>query len=207
MLVDCGAGMGAEQITANLEDAGFGPGDIDWIVVTHSHADHSGGAAKLRQLLGARIICSPQTARIVRVGEAAMGLEEARQRGWYPQEYRYAAFEPDAEISGGEQLVLGDLTVEFLETPGHAHDQLSLYCPELQALFCSDVVFAGGRIAVQQAADFSLPSLAESIGKLADLRITGLFPGHWEPLPTDGGETLQAALRTFQAGLVPDSIV
>lgn len=207
LLVDCGAGMDTEAILARAADCGFNPFDIGWIFVTHHHADHSGGAAKLRSATGARIVASPATAAIAERGEAAMGLDAARELGIYPADYRYAAWKADRLVQDNETMRIGKLTLRILATPGHSRDHIAVYCPELKALFSSDLVFDGGRIAVQPSADFSLEDVRQSLSKLADLEIRGLFPGHGPALPEDGGETLRRALRVFAAGEVPESIV
>jgi glyoxylase-like metal-dependent hydrolase (beta-lactamase superfamily II) len=206
-LIDCGSGLGVPALVRELARRGFAPRDIGWIIVTHSHADHSGAAEALRRLTGARVVASRATARIMRAGEALMKLDEARAKGIYPAHYRYVPCSPDLEVGEGDRLAVGDLTLEVIATPGHSHDHISLYCPELGALFCGDVVFEGGRIAVQQAPDFSLDALQASIVKLAARRIVGLYPGHKAPLADDGGRTLHLAAQRFAAGAVPDSIV
>ena len=207
MLIDCGSGMGVEAILSNLNRLGYQATDINWIVVTHNHADHSGGAHELRLRTGAKIICSQRTASIVQIGESAMGLKAAKEQGIYPKDYHFIPITPDLIVRDGEQIMLGELSIQFLETPGHSFDQISVYCPELEALFCSDVIFAGGKIAVQQAADFSLVELEQSIRKMSKLQITDLYPGHWEPLRADRGATLHQAIKLFDAGIIPGSIV
>ena len=45
VLLDCGFGLA--EVTARLARAGYGPGDLDGIIVTHEHGDHGGGVAKI----------------------------------------------------------------------------------------------------------------------------------------------------------------
>ena len=48
-LIDVGAGMGAEQIVANIGAPGsIRPGSAS-ILLTHAHGDHAGGAARMRR--------------------------------------------------------------------------------------------------------------------------------------------------------------
>src|SRR5262245_15851215 len=45
----------ADAVLKNIRTLGFNPSDIKYIFVTHSHTDHLGGAAKIKQISGARV--------------------------------------------------------------------------------------------------------------------------------------------------------
>ncbi|MBP1988557.1 MBL fold metallo-hydrolase [Paenibacillus eucommiae] len=208
LLIDCGAGMGAGPIAKTIEELGFQLSDISHILLTHGHADHAGGASKLQQLTGAQLVCSPATARIMREGdEAAIGLPGAREAGIYPEDYKLIPCSPSIEVQEGDRLQVGDLSIEFIETPGHSFDMVCAYCPELKALFSSDTVFEGGRVAVIDTADFSMTDLESSMQKLANLDTAALFPGHMDPVLENARETVLKAAAIFAHGLVPESIV
>jgi hydroxyacylglutathione hydrolase len=207
ILVDCGGGRNTHKLLDILAQHGFSGEQLEWIVLTHAHADHSGGAALLQRQFGAKVVCSRLTAELVSGGEDTLEIGKAREQGIYPADYRYESCVPTIVIEDGEKLYCGDLELHFITTPGHSRDHMSIYIPQLAALFCGDVLFSNGRIAVQQAEDFSFEELADSIRRLKELQAKDLFPGHLQPLCGDYGKTLTAAERKFAAGEIPESIV
>jgi hydroxyacylglutathione hydrolase len=86
-----------------------------WILHTHGHPDHSGGSARLRAELGARVI-----------GHAA----DAR---W---------FAPDEDVAGKTELVFGSLRVRVHEVPGHTPG--SVLYQWSGRLLTGDTLFWGG---------------------------------------------------------------
>ncbi|MFD0713533.1 MBL fold metallo-hydrolase [Paenibacillus sp. GCM10027626] len=207
IIIDCGSGRNTWKLLDNLAQHGFSGEQLEWIILTHAHADHSGGAAMLQRRFGSKVVCSKQTARLMSGGEEALKLGEAREQGIYPADYHYEPCEPSLMVEDGDILRCGGVEVHFLASPGHSHDHMSVYIPQLAALFCGDVLFSEGRIAVQQADDFSLEELSASIRRLEALQVKDLFPGHLQPLCGDYGETLAAVARRFAAGEIPESIV
>ena len=52
--------------------------------------------------------------------------------------------EPDGALSDGKRLVVGDVSLTVLHTPGHSPGSVCLYSPELEVVFTGDTLFAGG---------------------------------------------------------------
>ena len=124
-------------------DAHGRPGDIRYIVCTHSHPDHSPGAKPLQALCVAHGRASPPV----------LGLPSA------PTARPASAFIPDRLLQNNELLVLtgiaheGDLTLNLshqhrhtlqaIHTPGHAANHLCLVLREDGLLFSGDHVLNG----------------------------------------------------------------
>jgi hydroxyacylglutathione hydrolase len=89
------------------------------ILVTHHHADHSGGVAALANQTGAAVYV-PAGERID-CGTAA----------------------PTRLRQGDRVAILGD-TFEVLDVPGHTAGHIAYFAASLRALFCGDTLFAGG---------------------------------------------------------------
>lgn len=63
ILVDCGLDYEKERSIQSNEDFPFNPGDIDVVILTHAHIDHSGNLPTLVRLgFNGQILCTPPTA-------------------------------------------------------------------------------------------------------------------------------------------------
>ena len=92
---------------------------LESILVTHHHADHTGGVDALRQATGATVY-GPATERIP------------------------APFEP---LQEGDRITSLGLDFQVLEVPGHTAGHIAFYTPEMDGqplLFCGDTLFSGG---------------------------------------------------------------
>ncbi|KXV21486.1 hydroxyacylglutathione hydrolase [Gluconobacter sp. NFX36] len=96
----------------------LGEGRLDLILLTHHHADHTGGVDALRERYGSKVFGPSQKPE------------------WLPR--------LDRGLEDGDTFFIGDVAVEVLLTPGHAVGHLSYVVPEVPALFCGDVLFSAG---------------------------------------------------------------
>src|SRR6185312_12951417 len=62
--VDCGTNHAVPRMLAALDDAGLAPAAVDWLILTHVHLDHAGGAGELiARLPNAKLVVHPRGAR------------------------------------------------------------------------------------------------------------------------------------------------
>lgn len=157
---------------------------IEQIWLTHSHLDHCGGVADLKEATGATLlgheIERPMRERVLEIcrmyGLPAGGMKNCP--------------EPDRYIKGGDTVTLSSYSFEVMFTPGHAPGHLCFYYEPGGVLFCGDTVFAGsiGRTDLPGGSHQQLiHSIKENILVLPDE--TRLFPGHG-PETTVGREKL-----------------
>jgi len=203
-LIDAGAGRDVDAILRNI-----GPTMPAYLLLTHGHADHAGGAAGLAQRIpGLRVLAGPPTDGWLAAGDERMtSLDVARAGGTYPPDYEFPPC-PDVEpITDGSEIDLGGVTLRAIATPGHAdgHTCYLLETPGQRALFSGDCVFTGGRISLQNLHDCRIPEYARSLTRLAELDIDALFPGHHEVSLTRAHRHLTAARDVFARGLLPRS--
>ena len=129
-------------------------GQIRMIVCTHSHPDHSPGAAPLQALC---------THKPPILGLASKPTARANSR-----------FTPDRELADGEKLVLqgtgveGEVThtLRVVHTPGHAANHLCLVLEEDGLLFSGDHVLNGSTTVIDPP-DGHMGDYLDSLDKLA----------------------------------------
>lgn len=107
-----------DLLVPNMQALGLDPKRIKYVVITHGHGDHWGGAKYLQDTYGAKVVAS----------EADWGMMESPQRGGGP----FANLVPprrDIVARDGGSLVLGNTTLKTYVTPGHTPGVLSLVFP------------------------------------------------------------------------------
>jgi glyoxylase-like metal-dependent hydrolase (beta-lactamase superfamily II) len=199
-LVDAGFGPGTEEIIENIRRDGLDPARITQIIITHYHADHAGGCAPMQRATGAAVLAPVEAAPTIRVADAdQIGLNWAKQFGFYPAEYQWEPCAVDGEFKDGDILTVGTLNVTALATPGHCmgHYCLLLRGNDRVSLFSSDCVFWGGAIILQNVADANLQQYAASMNKLAALEFDALLPGHLTVSLKNGKRHVEIAARDF----------
>jgi metallo-beta-lactamase class B len=105
-------------IVPNLVKLGLDPARIRYVIVTHGHGDHWGGAKFLQDTYGAKVVLS----------ETDWGMVESPSRGGGP----FASLIPprrDVGVKDGDLITLGDTSVRLHITPGHTPGTLSMMFP------------------------------------------------------------------------------
>jgi len=209
-LVDVGAGMGVSEILHNVEADGFRPSAIKKVLITHTHADHGGGAAKFRERLDAAFYVSEIEAPFLREGdEDAVGLTKARQDGFYPPDYRLEPCPVDVALNDGEAFHVGDLIITAILLPGHSTGSMMYLMEGKQGrtLFSGDTVLFGGMISLLNCVGSSLEDYRKHIGKLSGLNVRGLMPGHLNFCVNNGQQQLDLAVEAFKGLGVPTNMI
>lgn len=107
-----------EIIVPNLVKLGLDPRRIRYVVVTHGHGDHWGGAKYLQDTYGARVAMSATDWDMV----------ESPGHGGGP----FADLVPprrDVAVKDGDVVTLGKTTLKLYVTPGHTRGALSMIFP------------------------------------------------------------------------------
>jgi len=130
---------------------------VRWILVTHTHPDHSPGAARLAEMTGAELIGLPPPNAF----------------------HQDQTFKPDRMPGDGEQLTFDGHEIEVLHTPGHASNHVCFRHTQLDWVFTGDHVIDGSTVVINPP-DGNMKHYIESLQKLAARQCAALAPGHGE---------------------------
>ena len=206
VLIDAGSGLGIEATLDSIRDAGLDPRRVTLILLTHGHADHCGAAAELRQRTRSRVAIGQAEAEFLRkANEDALGLTIARREGFYPANYRLSPCAVDIEVHDGEMFHEGRFNIRAIHAPGHSLGSTCYLAkgPDRTYLFSGDVVFAKGEILLLNCPGSSLEEYRKHIGKLSNLGVDALMPGHGMFCLTHGQEHLDKCVANFRSLLPP----
>lgn len=126
---------------------------VRWVLVTHHHADHAAGVARLARETGAEVV--------------AFGPPKKAEAGWVP----------DRRARDGEVIEGTEWGLEVLHTPGHAPDHLCFFLEEERVLFTGDTVL-GGSTSVIAPPDGDMAVYLASLERIRKRRLARICPGH-----------------------------
>jgi hydroxyacylglutathione hydrolase len=211
-LIDTGFGAEGDfdTILDNVRQDGLDPRAIRKIVLTHYHADHIGAAREAQAKLDAEVIASSIAAPAIRASdESAVALDVAKAAGFYPPDFTLPSCPVHTELSEGDVVQVGHLTLQTWETPGHCDGHLSFLLTggTRNYLIGGDLVFWGGRVLLQNIHDCHIDRYAESVFKMAQLDFDALIPGHLQISLRYGKEQVELAAQAFRQLGVPPNIL
>jgi len=140
-------------------------GCISHVLCTHSHTDHSPGAAALKARTQALVLGQP-----------------APCDGYQDESYR-----PDRTLDDGDVIEVTGAGVRALHTPGHASNHVCLLLEPEGWLLTGDHLMGGSTVVILPP-DGSMRLYLESLRRLRTLPLTALLPGHGAVMPDPLGE-------------------
>jgi glyoxylase-like metal-dependent hydrolase (beta-lactamase superfamily II) len=157
IMVDSGL-AGDESVSGRLEYLlRLGDPTLEFIVLTHHHLDHAGGARRLREATGARVLIHPDEKALLRDA---------------------AAVPVDGTVADGDVLSAGSLMVRVLHTPGHSAGHIALFLEQGKVLFSGDNVLGLGTTAIAPPPFGDMAAYVRSLETMKALDAALLCPGH-----------------------------
>lgn len=118
ILIDATYAETSDLVLDSIRKLGFDPMNIKYLIITHEHADHFGGAGHIVQLTHARVGMS-QVA-----WEGVEQLQSSSRQG-----EQNPRLQRDLIIKDGDAIRLGDTELKFYLTPGHTPGSLAIEIP------------------------------------------------------------------------------
>lgn len=131
------------------------PGPVRWILVTHTHPDHSPAAMPLAEKTGAEL----------------MGILAPAGK------VQDKTFKPDRHLGDGDLLETGEFVLRAVHTPGHASNHLCYRHEAQRMLFTGDHIMSGSTVVIDPP-DGNMLHYLNSLERLKTLNLAALLPGH-----------------------------
>jgi glyoxylase-like metal-dependent hydrolase (beta-lactamase superfamily II) len=151
---------------------------LRWILVTHTHVDHSPLAARLRQATGAEVVGFGPPPNLP-VG-----------RGFEAHDRQFA---PDRLLCDRDRLDAGDAAIEAVYSPGHTSNHLCFELVGTGLLFSGDHVMSGSTVVIAPP-DGDMAVYMTSLEKVRARPLRRIGPGHGDMID-DPGAVLDEYLR------------
>jgi metallo-beta-lactamase class B len=100
-----------EAIVGGMKKLGLDPATVKYVIISHAHLDHDGGAKLMQDRFGSRII----------MGGPDWDMVEKSQN-----QYPHGKPKRDIVATDGQKVTPGDTSVTLIATPGHTPGTLSM---------------------------------------------------------------------------------
>lgn len=193
-IVETGPSPSIKHVKKGLETLGFPLDQVKYIIVTHIHLDHAGGAGLLiKECPNATVVVHPRGARhLIDPKKLAAGA-----RAVYGESFS-ELFDPIIPVPEDRLLVKGEgdtlqisskCTLEFLDTPGHSKHHFSIYDPKSNGMFTGDTVGIRYEQLIRDGASLFLPSTSPNqfdpnamqiaIDRVLGMKLDRIYFGHF----------------------------
>jgi hydroxyacylglutathione hydrolase len=166
ILIDTGSFLNRKEIISSLKEIDLNPEDINKVILTHNHFDHTGNVKIFKQ---AKIYGSHEDFKSKKLNTA------------FIESFKRLIQSPDEELEVKNIQPLEDLNIpEFtiIKTPGHTKGSVVLYMPKEKILFSGDTIFNRG-IGRTDLPNSQPEKMQDSLDKVNALDVDLLCPGHY----------------------------
>lgn len=192
-LVDTGIGTNREFLFDALDEVGIGAEDLEYVLPTHIHLDHAGGAGYVADAYPNATVMTHDIGvpHLVDPSRLVAGTKAAVDDQW--QFYVEPKLVPEDRIEGlegGETIDLGDRALEVVHAPGHAPHQVMFHDTSDDVLFTGDAagIWIPSERKVRQTSppsQFDLEQCLDDASTIVERDPDVLCFGHFGPLAFD----------------------
>ena len=144
-------------IEGGLRKLGLDPMQVKYVVITHGHADHYGGAQYLTDKLKAQLVMSETDWNFLSTAQRSTNPD----RGPIPRR--------GMSVKSGDKLTLGDTSIEIVETPPHTPGAISLIIPLKEGNRTHVAALWGGIGFNFQRTEENFTAYSNSVGRFAGI--------------------------------------
>jgi glyoxylase-like metal-dependent hydrolase (beta-lactamase superfamily II) len=192
--IDTATAQSVPHLLASMEAEGFSAEQVRWIIVTHAHLDHAGGAGALAvHCKNAKILAHPRAARHL-IDPSRLEASARKVYGDDSFESLYGSrligvpADRVVAMEDGAEVELGRSKLHFLHTRGHANHHFCVFDATLATVFTGDSF--GLRYPTLQRdglfvfpstspTDFDGPEALKTLDKILGLQVKSFFPTHF----------------------------
>lgn len=200
-----------------LQHAGLAPGAVEYVIVTHIHLDHAGGAAPLmRACKNAMLLCHPRAARHL-ANPRRLVAAVKQVYGEEVFERLYGTIEPIEEtriraVNDGDAIAFGKRRWTFLHTLGHATHHICMHDSAADGIFTGDSFGLFYRrltpdparpfiMCLSTPTEFDAEEARNAVHRLVSVGAKRAYVGHFGELPNmaDAAPVLLNTIDRFEA--------
>lgn len=193
-IIETGPSPSVEHVKEGLNELGLPLEEVRYIIVTHIHLDHAGGAGLLMQECpNATLIVHPKGARHLSDPSRLIAGARAVYGDKFDSLFNPIVPVPEHRIEvkteGGKLQIGPGCTLEFWDTPGHAKHHFGIYDPVSNGFFAGDTAGIRYIQLIEDGIDFYLPStspnqfdpgaMKASIERMEEQQFDWLYYGHY----------------------------
>lgn len=162
-LVDCGTATCAQRVLAAIDSAGVARDAVDWVLVTHVHLDHAGGAGPLmRALPNARLVVHPRGAQhMIDPAKLIAGAKQVYGEAMFARDHAGMLPVDEARVvvaDDGHEVLLAGRPLLCIDSPGHALHHYSVWDDATRSWFAGDAFGLSYREFDTQAGALAIPT-------------------------------------------------
>ena len=183
-VIDAGTGFNFTKLKTYFAALKLNLEKIKHIINTHGHFDHIGGNGYFYE---ADVAIHEADAHIIESADVKASYADFFDGKLHPHPVQ-------RKLSDGDVVEANGLKLMVLHTPGHTPGSICLYSPDRGILFSGDTIFSDGvgRTDMPGGDD---EALAESMEKLAQLKVIKMFPGHGDPIKEGADKIIREMLN------------
>ena len=213
--IDCGLNSSVPRLLAALQTQGLSVDAVDWVIPTHVHLDHAGGAGLLmQQLPNATLLAHPRGApHLIDPSALIYGASEVYGADEVARTYGTILPVPAERVqasSDGQRIALGGRELLLIDTPGHARHHHCIWDEASRGWFTGDTFGISypeceaplGRyiFPTSTPVQFEPDALHESVRRMLEREPLWMYPTHYGRIGGSAAEVQRlAALLLAQA--------